>query len=137
MAVAPLLTVENESMLEGDFLLNLLVTALEGGSNHWYRFNFGLLKQQKIERFMVEKDLSTSEGIWAYLSDVETNHIKVFDFETGEKVGEFNRQKAIDALTLVQSEYPRIWKDLQEGSYDADSADVWFQLAVLDDVVYC
>ena len=43
MTATLLLTAENKSMLEGDFLLDLLVTALEGGSNYWYQFNFGLL----------------------------------------------------------------------------------------------
>ena len=94
------------------------------------------MKQQKIERFMVEKDLSTSEGIWAYLCDVETNHVKVFDCETRGKVGEFTRQKAIDALRLVQSDYPLVWKCLQDGTHDADCADVWFQLAVMGEEVY-
>lgn len=116
-------------MLDNITRKDLLITALEGGSNYWYDLPF-------IE--MVEKpnDIYTmSERIFqAVCKGVE---IPVHDIETGEKLGELSMRNIRRGERTMKAEYPTThWKDIQYGDWDATTADVWFQFIVMNEIVF-
>lgn len=101
---------------------DLLVTALEGGSNYWYQLGCSFNAHGSYDewrRKVVSGDHSET----------------VFDAEDGTKLGEISRDGMIKAFNLMSGK--RITAYVADRSVaDADWADVWFQYAVMGKVVY-
>lgn len=102
---------------------DILITALEGGSNYWYDFP-DVRKARKIKA-----PVSLGEKIIEAVLAGES--FKVEDIETGEKLGELNQagiqravQKFLDDERII------------DPGMDAGDADAFFQFAVMGELVY-
>lgn len=106
---------------------DMLVAALEGGSNYWYLLGEYPPKKGK------EQPLSVfiAEQVWNGAS------VDIFDVEDEKtKLGELNIDNIKRGASLAATKYLQSLANLVDGSYDAADADVLFQLIVLGDVVY-
>ncbi len=109
---------------------NLIVTAVEGGSNYWARFQMPDNWKDKYKSYAQ--------------IPFEGGEIEVYDIETGELLGVLNRttiqtglQLMADRKDMTGKQVPtRHFKALATDNEDAETADVFLQLAVLGEIVY-
>lgn len=127
---------------------DLLTTALEGGSNFWYRIDGKQLPEGTVYADFKEGGrFQSPDPLYYYhpLTLVATTpggHILVKDVEEGVSaelfpvgLGEFDF-----AWALMAEKHPRLYHrlvaDMENADFDAGDGDIFFQLAVFGDVVY-
>lgn len=109
---------------------NLIITAVEGGSNFWARFKF---PDEWKDKYKSCAEIPFHGG-----------DIEVFDVETGELLGVLNKatiqtglQLMADRKDMTGKQVPaRHFKNLATDNEDAETADVFLQLAVMGEIVY-
>lgn len=105
----------------------LLITALEGGSNYWYMLN--------RDEFKDYPGPAGSEKVWQAIQDNKT--ISVFDAEDpDDKIGEINKESITHGCILMESNHPGHYFDAIAERGDAETADVWFQLCCMGEIVF-
>lgn len=120
--------------LRGD----LLVTALEGGSNYWYCLDAEEISNE-LKRLNIE---DTNEPIAIKVWNIikATGKVDVYDIEApDEKLGTINLKSIEEGEKIMADKYPQHFKkiiDEDSVDWDAETADVWFQLAVLKELTY-
>lgn len=114
-------------------ITDLLCTALEGGSNYWYMLG-DIDKTHFIKGESLVDNLARS-----FITDKEYK-LDVYDIESDEDdpelLGSVNYRDIEWALNEMALEYPKMYANIIAEQYDADDADVWFQLATMGEVVY-
>jgi len=139
-------------------IIDILITALEGGSNYWYLMDL----PENIKSY----GQSTSEAVGEYILrggsidffdreeyyDVRRS-LKDGDYNIGDsddmidkksyqedientKLGYIDMDRILEVITKIKSEYPEIWKNILLENADAGDADVFLQLCVMNEVVY-
>lgn len=104
---------------------DMIITALEGGSNYWY-----FLPDVEMARKEEYKGMSLSEKILNAVID-HGEVVPVHDAEDeNEKLGEISRENIERGLKLY------LPGNMLDGSADAGEADQLFQLIVMGEVVY-
>lgn len=118
---------------------DLLVTALEGGSNYWYMFP----EFRKVDGFEGFKDNNKGTPLSVIIFKwVDTGHeFQILDYETEEEVGKLTKSSMKDAFEKMKEDSPHQFNDLSgwdngETNWDAETADVWFQYAVMGEVTF-
>jgi hypothetical protein len=109
--------------------LDMLVGALEGGSNYWYLL--GDLSE------LPEIDRSTSERIFDYVQD--GGEIKVFDIEDETDVLGVISKATMSGATKKMLGNGAEWAvgEILKENDDANTADVWFQFVIMGEIVFC
>jgi hypothetical protein len=107
---------------------NVIVTALEGGSNYWCDIH---------DQFPdTPKGYAPTERLALSLVNNPKFKVDVFDAETDEKLGELTQAAMLKGLQLAVDTYPHAVSDLLSENYDAETTDIILQLVVLGEVVY-
>ena len=142
--------------LTKDNIIDLFVTALEGGSNYWYYMD--------LPKNIKSYGQSTSEAVGEYI--LQGGYIEVYDIEeyrevkrnyingdydiTGDlkddksyysdleetKLGYVDMDKILESIPIIKKDYPEIWERILLEEGDAGDADVFLQLCVMGEVVY-
>lgn len=117
-------------------LSDLIVTALEGGSNFWY-----LIKDEADAEIRKYKDSNNLHNNcfseWVFVALENGAKIQIHDIEDEENLlGTLTIESLHKATRLISEKYPAEYANMLEEDYDADSADIFFQLAVMGEVVY-
>lgn len=116
-------------------ILDLLTSALEGGSNYWY--NIGVATNRRIKE--ATKDMEDQPFVDRLFKAVELNTPKIFilDLETGERLGDPLTPKSWQrGLEMMSVHYPQHFANFLSENDDADTGDVFFQLALMGELVY-
>lgn len=109
---------------------DLLVTALEGGSNYWY-----YLPDLSMTEKYQSPELSTSEVIWKAVTKKRV--IPVHDAENEEeKLGELSMEQIKIGEELMKKNAPEHWMNANDENWDAETADVWFQFVVMGELIF-
>ncbi len=119
-------------MITKELQSDLIITALEGGSNYWY-----LIKENGSNLVTKYKSKHTpcfSEAFYKAIDKGET--IPVHDIENGDELGEINKKSIKLASQILLKEYKHVFANIISENYDANDADIWFQLAVMGEVIY-
>lgn len=114
--------------VEEQDIVDVIVTALEGGSNYWYYISdtAGIYKYKDL------KGLAKAEQI-AIAALRYDEPFEVWDIEDPENVlGYINRENILNALKRYMLEYDGF--DPME--MDAFDADTFLQYVVMDELVY-
>jgi len=116
--------------IEDQKIKDQIITAIEGGSNYWYyldylsmlpEYNEGEALSERIGRAVLD------EGI----------EVPVFDYEDqDEELGKLSKASIENAMMIMASEYPQTLDDIREETGDAETADIFFQLAVMGEIVF-
>jgi hypothetical protein len=113
-------------------IIDLFVTALEGGSNYWYylpRIPDG------VREIMAELDMELTEAIGEYV--LRGGSIDINDAEDEEtKLGTVDMTSLLEAIDILKNYYTRAYENIIDEEYDADDADIFFQLAVMGEVTF-
>ena len=107
---------------------NVIVTALEGGSNYWCDIH---------DQFPdTPKGYSPAQRLALSLVNNPKFKVDVYDTETDEKIGELTQAAMNKGLQLTIDTYPHAFSDMLSENFDAETTDTILQLAVLGEVVY-
>lgn len=109
---------------------DLIITAVEGGSTYWAKFVFPPNYKDKFGSY---QEIPFKGG-----------NIEVYDIETGELLGYLNRvsvkvglQLMADRKDMTDKVVPaRHFKAIATDNEDAETADVFMQLAIMGEIVY-
>lgn len=126
---------------------DMVITALEGGSNYWYwlkidqqwfevakRYDIALSKKEQPVRTHA---LPLTQRIVNALLNVEGFTLPIYDLEDNdEKLGELTLESFKKACEICITEFPNTWAALINEHYDADDADILFQLSVMGEVKF-
>ena len=108
---------------------DMLVGALEGGSNYWYML--GDLSEIK------EYAEGEPTAIRIMKAVIDGKKFSVLDAENPKDIlGVFGMESIIKGEWLMTTKHPKHWADIIEENDDADTADVWFQLCVMGKIVF-
>lgn len=123
------------TQLTKEQLENLIVTALEGGSNYWYQ-----LGKMPEDLPLLGEPLAVriTEYVW------NGGTISIYDIENSdgedesewEKLGDLSIGKVNDGMTLCAASHQHCIDNLCSEDYDADDADVLFQFCVMGELVF-
>lgn len=136
----PTVTIEISDQLRED----LIVAALEGGSNYWYFID---KDGKNIINPYINAETPFSVAFWRAIKDGKS--IPVYDKETiedweydneGEKelLGDVNLESIAKGEQLMADGYMNHFRNImgENTDWDAATADVWFQLCVMGELVY-
>lgn len=113
-------------------IIDLFVTALEGGSNYWYYIP---KMPAGVRQIKTETGMATSEAIGEYI--LRGGNIQINDAEDEEEVlGTVDMTSLLEAIDLLKSDYTHAYENIIDEEYDADDADIFFQLAVMGEVTF-
>ena len=113
---------------------NVIVTALEGGSNYWYIINADEFKKYLPQ--IAGTFNALTERISKALYENSKFKMNVYDQETDELLGTVTQESMIKAFKIASDKYSHNFNNILSDDYDADDADVLFQLAVMGEVVF-
>ena len=111
-------------MLNDSDRKDLLITALEGGSNYWYF----------IPDVIRRKGQDLIDAIWEEV--ISGLSVTVQDLEDFEYLGDISIEGMETAESILEVDFPEVYQRILEGQYDAFDADLWFQLTVMGEVVF-
>lgn len=104
-------------------IIDLFVTALEGGSNHWYYLK------------TLPNGVKSAEAIGEHI--LNGGYIQFFDIENPkELLGDVDMNNLLDAIQLLKTKYPNEYENIIMDEYDANDADIFLQLCVMGEVVF-
>lgn len=114
---------------------NLVVSALEGGSNYWYYLTERAVKI--VDKFCPadKKDEPFSIRFWAAIKAGAS--IPVNDVENVKhNLGKISLASIEKGEQILADKYFSHFADIMDENDDATTADVWFQLCTLGEIVY-
>ncbi len=112
---------------------NMLVGALEGGSNYWYWFG-----DKTMDRvFAATPEMNGEPTVDRILMAVQRGTVvNVFDYEDKTKLGTLTPESWAKAEKLMIEKHRRHLGDVLNENDDANTHDVFFQLAVIGELTY-
>jgi hypothetical protein len=116
--------VKTEVAINQQRIEDLLCEAWKGGSTYWAVCNV-----TKEDRKAVGAD---------YSFEVATRggKIEVYDMDTNEKLGVLNEEAIKKGLQLMADNFPKHFMDFLNENDDAETADVFMQLAVMGKITF-
>lgn len=111
-------------------ITNTLITALEGGSNYWY------MLEDEGNVPILDKSVSYTENIINNILLDSDFSINVSDCETDEHLGILNQESVLNGLKLAREQRKEEYDMIMSEDYDAETADVIFQLMIMGEIVY-
>ncbi len=116
---------------------DLLVGAVEGGSNYWATFrldpNFTKSITESDKAAYVERE----GGEYYAHYDIENSNycLRVSDTEGGSTYN-VTLESFTNGLNIMASRYPRHFKDVITENHDAETSDVFIQCSVFGEIVF-
>lgn len=116
---------------------DLLVGAVEGGSNYWATFrldpNFTKSVTESDKAAYVEQE----GGEYCAHYDVKNSNycLRVSDAEGGSTYN-VTFDSFVNGLSVMANRYPRHFKDVITLNFDAETSDVFVQCAVFGEIVF-
>ena len=148
------MTIETKIEITNDAIESMLVTALEGGSNYWFRLDSqelknakgwlesqiekGLLKRNESVHYMWMDAMFQGYPIPFSVYDVEETYGADEEISEFEPIGYLSMETIKKGLEKASVEYPNRFRQFfpEYVDGDAEDADVLFQMICLNDVVY-
>lgn len=121
--------------IKKQILENVIIGALEGGSNYWYCIG-------DIDKTNFRRGISLAENIAEQLYMNTEFKLPIYDIESAEDpeemdfLGDVTNAKVVKAFELMSEKYPEFLERILDESGDADDDDVFFQLATMGEVIY-
>lgn len=110
---------------------NMLISALEGGSTYWIESVKRHVEDEDGKNALVNRLVyHSSVPFCGGALIIQTQR------SLGSRVRELNIAKCCRGLQLMQEKYPKHFGDLMCENDDAETADVWLQLSLFEEVLY-
>lgn len=110
---------------------DLLITALEGGSNYWYAIGdspeFKALEKKPSEAY--------SERVFRFIEN--GGSLPIFDLELEDEfLGNLTKESFNKGAAVMLEHYKSHFANILTEDWDAETADVWFQCCIMGDIMY-
>lgn len=117
---------EVKTVVSDETVVDVLTTALEGGSNYWYYMpDLTMVREKKSGEY-------TSEVIIRSVLEDETVKVPVYDLENEKEIlGYLSRENIQKGLDLYVSERGVFTDDL-----DGEESDIFFQYVVIGEITF-
>ncbi len=118
---------------------NVLVCALEGGSNYWYMLgDFSRKHFVKGETLVdnLTRSFDADPNYKVQVLDLESVEYDDDDEGTAETLGYLTNESMAYAFSTMAVEFPEQFARIMTTDCDGDDADVWFQIAVMGEVTF-
>lgn len=124
---------EIKTNIPDTLITDMLVTAFEGGSNYWATLG-------KVDRTHFVKGESLAENVARSVIADKNYKLDVYDLESDEDelelLGTMTYASIEKAFNIMANEYPEAFRNIINEDYDAYDADMFFQLAVMGEIVF-
>lgn len=114
-------------------ITDMLVTAFEGGSNYWATLD-------NVDRTYFVKGESLAENVARSIIADKNYKLDVYDVESDEDelelLGTMTYASIEKAFNIMANEYTDAFSNIIKEEYDADDSDIFFQLAVMGEIVF-
>jgi hypothetical protein len=148
------MTIETKITITNDAIESMLVTAIEGGSNYWFRLDSqelknakgwlesriekGLLTRNKSVHYMWMDAMFQGYSVPFSVYDVEETYGADEEMSEFEPIGHLSMETIKKGLEKASGEYQHQFAEYfpEYKSGDAEDADVLFQLICLGEIVY-
>jgi hypothetical protein len=122
--------IKTEVEVTDQMIEDQIVAALEGGSNYWYN----------LPDLSMLPESSDGEPTAIRITDAVLNHdvkIPVYDIEEDDELlGELSKESIQKALEIMSKDLSDLFSEILNEEGDAGTADVFFQLAVMGEIVF-
>lgn len=119
---------------------DLIIDAIEGGSNYWYLF--GEKSDSIIRKYIGVRKEFHGELFYSTFSEavitaiVEGEEIPVYDIETYELLGNLSLKSIEEGEEKMYEQQPEHFNNIIYENNDAETADVWFQYCVMGELIF-
>lgn len=124
---------EIKTNIPDTLITDMLVTAFEGGSNYWATLGF-------VDRTHFVKGESLAENVARSVLADKNYKLDVYDVESDEDepelLGTMTYASIEKAFNIMANEYTDAYSNIIKEEYDADDSDIFFQLAVMGEIVF-
>lgn len=118
---------------------NVLVCALEGGSNYWYMLGDYSRKHFAKGETLVDnltRSFDADPNYKVQVLDLESIEYDDDDEGTAETLGYLTNDSMAYAFSTMAVEFPEQFARIMTTDCDGDDADIWFQIAVMGEVTF-
>ena len=116
-----------------DMIENVIVSALEGGSNYWYFIDVADFEDDLPPK----RNLALTERISEAVFKNPAFKMPVYDVEDEDDVLGYLSQKNLSrGLEICAKDYPEVFQRFIQDEIDADDADIIFQLTVMGEITF-
>ncbi len=118
---------------------NVLVCALEGGSNYWYMLgDFDRKHFVKGEPLVdnLTRSFDADDEYRVQVLDLESVEYDDDDEGSAETLGYLTNESMAYAFSTMAVEFPEQFARIMTTDCDADDADIWFQIAVMGEITF-
>jgi len=122
---------------------DLLCSAFEGGSNYWYRIDYDKSEAPKeINYDFFGYEENGKKYVFRHVNwPLTGGKLFVFDRDAEEDdedrfQGYLDLEACKKGLKLMAEKYPRHYGDFADENDDADTGDVFLQLALFGDIIF-
>ena len=125
-----------------DHFEDIIVSALEGGSNYWYDIDTTEFRSELVATdreplsSRIAGTLFANSKFKMNVYDVEDGIVPGSKITEEKPLGVVSQESMLKAIQMAYVDYPHVYHDLMEGTGDAGTADILFQLAVMGEVVF-
>lgn len=125
------LTIQISQEVTLEHFETIITGALEGGSNYWYCLGEGIPPRD-------ENQTPLSTRIAHCLFNDPTYKLQIMDLEDeeGEPLGYVTQESMLKAFQIISKQYPWHYTNLISENDDAETADVFFQVATMGEIVF-
>jgi hypothetical protein len=121
-------------LLSDEQRLNMLTGALEGGSNYWYWFKNAANRVIESVKPFTDGSEPFVERLWEAIK--AGKQIEVHDIDNRELLGTISLQSIERGEQTMAEKHAEHFGNIISENDDAETADVWFQLAVMNELTY-
>lgn len=125
--------------IDSNRIADLIITALEGGSNYWYSIDKKKSKApspDKLWQFPEGDSLRDTLYFHVQWPLSEGGSVHIYDNETGDYRGDLNLESLQKGLDVMQDKYPKHMADFLSEHEDGDTADVFLQCCLFGEVIF-
>lgn len=122
--------------MDNQLLEDVFVTAIEGGSNYWFKLS---RKTNEAIRKLVPKKEEECYSMAVFNAVVYKGYVaEVIDQDNDEKIGVLDYNLFAERLEKLRSDPSHAWalEEEENDNGDASSSDIIFQYLILNDVIY-
>lgn len=113
-----------------EMIEDILVGALEGGSNYWYLLKDGCPEPTGAPlAIRISDEIIRNPNYTLPFYDCE-------DEDNDEPIGHLNQERILKAFEHIFKNHPWHFNNMISGDWDAETADVFLQCAVLGEITY-
>ena len=128
-------------LLKNEVRNDLIITAVEGGSNYWYFLDDEACKI--IDKYKgIKKDFHGKFPMGTFSEAIITavdagEKLAISDVENSDEIlGWLSKENIEKGEKIMYEKYPKFFASILGEEWDAETADVWFQLCTMGELVF-